>query len=174
MSRSMRFSALSAFFLLVGCATLPTGPSQLVLPGSGMSFGQFQNDDYLCRQYAYAQIGGVSPNQSAMASGAGSAALGAALGAAAGAAMGGGQGAAWGAGAGLLTGAMVGTSTASASGYAAQQSYDNAYIQCMYAKGHRVPVSGQFANPSPSVNSRPYASTPPPPPPGNPPPPPPR
>ncbi len=163
--------ALLVSALTSGCATLPTGPSQLVLPGTGMSFAQFQNDDYLCRQYAYAQIGGVSPNQSAMASGASSAALGAALGAAAGAAIGGGEGAAVGAGTGLLAGAAVGTSTASVSGYAAQQSYDNAYIQCMYAKGHRVPVSGQFATPS-TFSTRTYTKTPPPPPPGNPPPPP--
>ena len=179
MSRTMRFSSLLAFLLLAACATQPTGPSQLVLPGTGAGFAQFQSDDNVCRQYAFAQIGGVSPNQAAMASGAGSAALGAALGAAAGAAMGGGEGAAWGAGAGLLTGAMMGTSTASSSGYAAQQHYDNAYIQCMYAKGHRVPVAGQFANPYPTRN--PYANTPapaqrnpPPPPPGTPPPPPPR
>ena len=88
MSCTMRFSALMAFSLLAGCATQPTGPSQLVLPGTGMGFPQFQGDDYFCRQYAYAQIGGVSPNQATMTSGAASAALGAALGAAAGAAIG--------------------------------------------------------------------------------------
>ena len=29
--------------------------------------------------------------------------------------------------------------------YADQQRYDAAYIQCMYAKGHQVPVVGQFS-----------------------------
>jgi hypothetical protein len=29
--------------------------------------------------------------------------------------------------------------------YAEQQHYDAAYIQCMYTKGHQVPVSGQFS-----------------------------
>lgn len=171
---TMRFPALLLLTLLTGCATQPTGPSLLVLPGTGMSFNQFQNDDYSCRQYAYLQIGGVSPNESAMTSGVATAAIGTAVGAAAGAAFGGGQGAAVGAGTGLLAGSLIGTSTASTSSYAAQQSYDNAYVQCMYAKGHRVPVSGQFANPTPSVSRAPAQRTPPPPPPGNPPPPPPR
>jgi hypothetical protein len=51
-----------------------------------------------------------------------------------------------------------------------QQRYDFGYQQCMYAKGHRVPVAGRFADPHASS----YISPPPPPPPGTPPPPPPR
>jgi len=174
MSRTIGFSALFTLTLLAGCATQPTGPSQLVLPGTGMGFTQFQYDDSTCRQYAYYQLGGISPSQSALMSGAASAALGAALGAAVGAAFGGGQGAAIGAGSGLLAGSMAGASNASVTGLEAQQRYDNAYIQCMYAKGHRVPVSGQFSGYSPQPSRAPYATTPPPPPPGNPPPPPPR
>jgi len=38
-----------------------------------------------------------------------------------------------------------------------QRRYVYAYIQCMYAKGHRVPVPGQFTSPPPG-------GTPPPPP----------
>ena len=30
-----------------------------------------------------------------------------------------------------------------------QRRYDTAYIQCMYAAGHRVPVAGVFASPPP-------------------------
>ena len=30
-----------------------------------------------------------------------------------------------------------------------QRRYDYAYIQCMYGKGHRVPVPGQFTNAPP-------------------------
>jgi DNA/RNA endonuclease G (NUC1) len=55
--------------------------------------------------------------------------------------------------------------------YETQQYYDNAYIQCMYAKGHQVPVSGQFPNTTPQ-QSAPSSSNIPPPPPGLPPPPP--
>jgi hypothetical protein len=31
--------------------------------------------------------------------------------------------------------------------YDAQRRYDFAYIQCMYSKGHKVPVSGAYAGP---------------------------
>ncbi|MCG7756687.1 MAG: hypothetical protein LZF63_08525, partial [Nitrosomonas sp.] len=102
-------------------------------------------------------------------------------GAAAGAAIGGGQGAAIGAGTGLLAGGVVGSGTAETSGYMSQRQYDMSYIQCMYAKGHRVPVSGNITNDQPAntgsgpgIATPPANFTPPPPPPGNPPPPPPR
>lgn len=38
--------------LLTGCATLPSGPSVMVLPGTGKSLEQFQADDLVCRQWA--------------------------------------------------------------------------------------------------------------------------
>ncbi len=44
-----------------------------------------------------------------------------------------------------------------------QQRYDFAFTQCMYAKGHRVPVSGRYSDAAPPAAS-PSASTPPPPP----------
>ncbi len=68
---------------------MPIGPSILVLPGSGRSFEQFRSDDYVCRQFAFGQVQGVTPNQAAITTGVANAATGAALGAAAGAAMGG-------------------------------------------------------------------------------------
>jgi hypothetical protein len=37
---------------LTGCATIPTGPSVLVLPGPGKTLEQFQADDTVCRQWA--------------------------------------------------------------------------------------------------------------------------
>lgn len=149
---------------LAGCVSLPNSPSVMVLPGTGLSFEQFRLDDSLCQQYAYAQIGGVSANQAATNSGLTSAAAGTALGAGAGALIGGGTGAAVGAGAGLAAGGIAGSSSASQSAYATQQAYDVAYIQCMYAKGHRVPVTGQFSTaPSPArPSSRPLTVPPPP------------
>src|SRR5687768_16592299 len=167
--------------LLTACVHIPSGPSVMTLPGSGKSFDQFRSDEYECRQYAYEQVGGTTPRQASRTSGVESAAIGAGLGAAAGAAIGGGHGAAIGAGAGLLAGGLFGSSTATTSGYASQQRYDHSYIQCMYAKGHRVPVEGKITN-EPSSSNGMYRSTspppadfvPPPPPPGNPPSPPPR
>lgn len=175
------FLILLIAYLLAACVHLPSGPSVMTLPGSGKSFDQFRSDDYECRQYAHEQIGGNTPRQASRASGIESAAIGAGLGAAAGAAIGGGHGAAIGAGTGLLMGGLVGSSTATTSGYASQQRYDFSYIQCMYAKGHRVPVDGRITNDSSGnrgtarrISTPPVNFFPPPPPPGNPPPPPPR
>ena len=173
--------ALAAAALLGGCATFPSGPDILVLPGSTKSFEAFRADDAVCREFATAQIGGTTPAQAATAAGVGGAAVGAAIGAVAGAAFGGGSGAAIGAGAGLLTGAAVGTGYGNESWWTLQRRYDNAYLQCMYAKGNKVPLSTAYSS-SPSraqVSSAPPASSPypppnqPPPPPANQPPPPP-
>ncbi len=165
--------------LLTACVHIPSGPSVTTLPGSGKNFDQFRSDEYECRQYAHEQVGGNTPRQASRASGVESAAIGAGLGAAAGAAIGGGHGAAIGAGAGLLMGGLIGSSTASTSGYASQQRYDFSYIQCMYAKGNRVPIDGRITNGASSnrsaarrVSAPSAGFIPPPPPSGNPPPPP--
>lgn len=165
--------------LLTACVHIPSGPSVMTLPGSGKNFDQFRSDEHACRQYAHEQVGGNTPRQASRASGVESAAIGAGLGAAAGAAIGGGHGAAIGAGAGLLMGGLIGSSTASTSGYASQQRYDFSYIQCMYAKGNRVPIDGRITNGSSNnrsaarrVSAPSAGFIPPPPPPGNPPPPP--
>ncbi len=171
MSRFSKLFPLTALLAASGCASLPSGPSVMVLPGAGMSFDQFRNDDVICRQYAYFQVGGTTPRQTAVESGVTSAAVGTALGAATGAALGGGRGAAIGAGTGLLAGSVVGSGVASSSMYSQQERYNIAYIQCMYAKGHQVPVSGQFVNEAPP-QAAPSATNVPPPPDGYPPPPP--
>jgi hypothetical protein len=177
MSSLLRVAPLVALLMLGACTTIPTGPSVLVMPGTGKSFDQFRGDDADCRQFALSQVGGTTANDTAIESGMKSAAVGATVGALAGAAMGGHQGAAVGAGMGLLAGSAAGANAGQASGYGSQRRYDNAYIQCMYAKGDRVPVSGRMeVGPARAVNPPPApASTyaPPPPPPGYPPPPPP-
>lgn len=157
---------------LYGCASLPNAPSVMVLPGNGMSYEQFLNDEATCKRYAYLQIGGTLPNEAATQSGLATAAAGTAVGAAAGAAIAGGGGAAVGAGAGLAAGSVAGTAVADRSYYGTQRAYDTVFIQCMYAKGHRVPVSGQFSDTGVAV-SKPRSANIPPPPPGSPPAPPP-
>jgi uncharacterized protein YcfJ len=142
----------------------------MVLPGTGKSFDQFRADEAMCRQYAFDQIGGETAARAQESSAVTSAAVGAAIGAVAGAAIGGhSRDAAAGAGVGLVGGSLAGTSAANVSGYEAQRRYDIAYQQCMYAKGHLVPVYGRY-----TPAQAPAYSTPPPPPPGSPPPPPPR
>ena len=179
MNYSLRLSPLLALLVLGACTTMPSGPAVMVLPGTGKNFDQFRLDDGECRQYSNAQVGGNTPNQAASDSGVKSAAVGTLIGAAAGAAIGGGQGAAVGAGVGLAGGALAGTGAADHSSYNLQRRYDVAYTQCMYAKGHKVPVSGRFVaaepnRPAASPSPPPPPGTPPPPPPGTPPPPPPR
>ena len=111
--------------LLAGCATAPTGPGVLVLPGTGKSFDQFRADEQECRQHAQAQTAGGTD------------------------------------------GSLAGAGPAGPSSHTLQQRYDFAYTQCMYAKGHKIPMARQDAD---RYTPRPRASTPPPPPPaGNPP-----
>ncbi|MDT8364391.1 MAG: glycine zipper family protein [Nitrosomonas sp.] len=180
MVKLSKIFALSTTLSLAACISIPTGPSVMVLPGSGKDFAQFRHDDQLCRHYAYTQVGGKLPGEAARTSGVESTAVGTGLGAIAGTAIGGGQGAAIGAGTGLLAGSLAGTESASTSGFIAQQRYDIHYIQCMYVQGHRVPVAGavtgnpDIAQDSINIAEPPLGFTPPPPPPGNPPPPPPQ
>jgi len=170
--RVLPFIAAPMIFLS-GCVTMPTGPSVAAMPGNGKSFDQFRADDADCRNYAVSQAG--SAQEAANNSQVQSAALGTVIGALAGAAIGGsGRAAGVGAGAGLLFGAAAGGGASQASGYGVQRRYDAAYMQCMYAKGDRVPVNGRMMsqNGAPPPNNTYY---PPPPPPGSgyPPPPPP-
>jgi hypothetical protein len=172
MRRTLKRLPLVALIALSACVSVPTGPSALVLPGSRKTFDQFRTDDIACRQFAQEQIGGTTPGQAATDSGVLSAVVGTAVGAAAGAAFGGGEGAAIGAGAGLLIGSAAGAGAAAESSYTAQQRYDFGYEQCMYMKGHKVPVNGRFA--SSRRYETPTRAAPYPPPPDYPPPPPPR
>jgi hypothetical protein len=157
MMQTIRRSLISGMLLFGGCASLPSGPSVLVLPGTGKNFDQFRADDADCRQYAIMQTAGNTPGQTANDSVARSAVLGTVVGAAAGAAMGGQNSASIGAGTGLAVGALAGADAGDASAYDLQRRYDYAFMQCMYAKGHKIPVSGRFES------SRPSATAPPPP-----------
>ena len=102
--------ALAGTLLLAGaCATPPTEPGVLALPGTGKGLDEFNADDQECRKRA------ASPPPA------------------------GATGGSW---------------------SDQQRRYDFAYIQCMYVKGHRVPIPGAFTGVP--------AGGPPPPPPGKP------
>lgn len=158
-----RHFPLIVLLMLTGCTSMPSGPSVLVLPGTGKNFDQFRGDDMVCRQFAQEQLEGSTPNRVAAASGMSSAVVGTILGAAAGAAINGDRGASVGAGSGLALGGLIGTGTADSAAHSTQRRYDFGYQQCMYAKGHRVPVAGRFV-----TESALSAYPPPPPPPGTP------
>jgi len=174
--------------LLSGCATVPHGPSVMVLPGSSKSFEQFQADDAVCRQWASQRVG-TTAQKASTDSTVGGAVIGTVVGAAAGAALGAAAGnpaigAAAGAGVGLLGGTAVGASRGDAYGGSVQRRYDMSYTQCMYAKGNQVPAARgsrvqqpAYSSPAPPPPPPPppasaVSPTIPPPPPGPPPPPP--
>jgi len=89
------FMPSALVMVLTGCSTIPTGPSVLVLPGTGKEFGQFNNDEVQCRQLALTQITSTGKHPDSKEEG--------------------------------------------------QQSYDITYIQCMYGRGHRVPVPAELS-----------------------------
>ena len=161
--------------IVAACATLPPeGPTVMALPGTGQSFEQFRVDDAQCREYARQTIAPRTPASAAAESGATSAVVGTAIGAAVGAAVDGSSGVAVGAGVGLLAGSVAGVAAGNRSAYDLQQIYDQNYLQCMYARGQRVPVPAGYVLPGAYHDRPPRAAVPPPPPPpaGPPPPPP--
>jgi hypothetical protein len=94
--------AIIAGLLLAGCASVPSGPSFMALPGSAKTGDEFRADDTACRQIAAADANATK-----------------------------------------------------------QWRYDMAYLQCMYIKGHQIPVpSGTFAPAQGSPGSSPSAAAP--------------
>lgn len=161
MIHKLRLSCvLVVIAVLNACTSVPTGPSMLALPGTGKSFNQFRFDEADCSRYASAQVDGRTVNEAAADSGVKSAVVGTAIGATAGALLGGHNGAGVGAGSGLLIGSMAGVGAGESSGFNLQQRYDFAYHQCMYAKGHRVPVSGRLDYSRQPIQKSKYAPLP--------------
>jgi outer membrane lipoprotein SlyB len=145
MKRTQWMPLLLMVIAASGCATIPPGPSVMVMPGQGKPFETFQADDSTCRQWAQTQAGWQA-NETVNQNLAGGAVAGGLLGAAAGALIGAasgnvGPGAAIGAGAGLLAGTAMAHNQAYGSGWEVQRRYDNAYQQCMYAKGNQIPAT---------------------------------
>ncbi|MCC7346137.1 MAG: hypothetical protein IT538_01955 [Variibacter sp.] len=160
--------AMVAALAAAGCATVPTGPNIMVLPGPTKNFEQFQADQAGCQQYAFAAIGGQSAQQNAADAAVGSAAAATILGAAAGAIIGAatgnaGAGAAWGAGTGLLWGSAAGANAAGWSYAESQRRFDMAYAQCMFARGHQLPGRVAYRAPAgPAAPAYPPPNQPPP------------
>lgn len=150
--RAAMLGVFTPALLLSACAQTPMGPTVQVLPGPGKPFEQFQYESAGCKQYAEQAVGGQSQNANNQAIGAAAIGtlLGAGLGAAIGAAGGNaGTGAAVGAGVGLAGGAGLGAAGSSRTQMSIQQQYNNAYAQCMYAKGNSVPGYGPMMRQAP-------------------------
>lgn len=132
-----------SLLIVVGCATVPKGPSVMVLPSPGKPFEVFQAEDAICKQWATSQIG-QSPQETVNQNTVTGAVVGTVIGAGLGAAIGStsgdmGAGAAIGAASGLLFGTLSGADSARYYGSEAQRRYDIAYMQCMYSKGNQIP-----------------------------------
>ena len=144
MKKYKKATLLILALLLAGaCATVPAGPSVMVLPAPGKPFDLFQAEDAMCRQWAGQRIG-LSPQETINKNTATGAAVGTAVGAGLGAAVGAasghaGSGAVIGAAGGLLVGASSGAESGRYYGLEAQRRYDIAYQQCMYAQGNTIP-----------------------------------
>lgn len=158
----MRLATLFCALALAGCATAPSAPTVLVLPGVQKSSAQFNDDQARCQQQANAQ---VAPSVDAVNNqAAGSAVIGTLLGAAVGALFGSpyytSSAAAWGAGAGLMVGSSVGAGGAQAAQYNLQQRYDVAFAQCMVALGNQLPGQAGYRRVPRSVPPPPNARPP--------------
>ncbi len=128
--------------LLAGCAQTPLGPTVQVMPGPGKSFEAFRADQANCKAFAADQVRGQADNANQRAVGAAAltTALGVGIGALAGSVTGNvGAGAAIGGAAGVGVGAGIGAGNSGNEQYNIQQQYDNAFAQCMFAKGEQVP-----------------------------------
>lgn len=160
--RTIIFLSL-ALLVIGGCATIPSGPSVMVLPPPEKPFEVFQAEDAVCKQWAAQQIG-HSPqetvDQNTVTGAVAGTVIGAGLGAAIGSTSGDmGAGAAIGAASGLLLGTVAGADSARVYGWEAQRRYDIAYMQCMYSKGNQIPGV--------ATRTRSIQRMPPPPPPGS-------
>jgi hypothetical protein len=131
---------------MAGCAvTPPSNPTIVALPAKGKSLNEFQQDDYGCRNYASQVVNPAANSQQAQSAGLAAPALGTAGGAAAGALVGAGagnagSGAAVGAGSGLLLGSAMGATQHKRTEASLQQQYNNAYAQCITAKGNTIGI----------------------------------
>jgi hypothetical protein len=153
--RAASIGVMAPMLLLASCAQTPLGPTVQVMPGPGKPFDVFAADQAGCRQFAEASVAGQAQNANNRAVGA--AALTTVLGAGLGAAIGGGRGAAIGAASGAVGGTAIGANNSSVDQLSIQGQYDNAFAQCMFAKGNLVPGFGpmmvqQAASPVPNLS----------------------
>jgi outer membrane lipoprotein SlyB len=170
MKKSLKSAMLCGTTLLLSaCASTPMGPTVQVMPQQGKPFDVFAQEQEYCKGYADNQVRGQADraNSTGALEGIGGTILGAGLGAA----VGGGHGAAVGAAAGAIGGTAVGASTSGNEQRGIQTQYNNAYVQCMVAKGNQPeqrpvvhvapPTTVIYQSPPPTVI---YTAPPPPPP----------
>lgn len=129
--------AVTGAFLAVACAALPGGNSPTVeaLPGGGKDMVAFNTDDIACRTTARTRSSENTPLTSGMGLGVGEVVA---------------------SGRGKLTvrenadsttGSVYGGAPAADAGNpTSQQRFDTAYLQCMFSKGHKIPLKEQMSS----------------------------
>lgn len=145
MERRIGSRAARALIALIpafaGCSGVASGPVGLVMPGNGRSLAQFQYDDDQCRAYAVDRLGGVTPEAAAAMKLASSVIGAIGLFGLAGAVIDGARGARIGGAVGAVTAGLGAGLMGLSSSSALQTRLENAYMQCMYTQGHRLPAS---------------------------------
>jgi hypothetical protein len=148
---------------LAACTVAPpAAPTVVAMPGPGVSFNTFQQDDNYCRYYASQRSGSnggaAAASQSATNTAIGGTLLGTAAGALLGAAGGNaGVGAAIGAGSGLLLGSAAGGGNAQGAADSMQAQYNVAYAQCMVGHGNKMEGYAGGSGPSYGYGAPAYA-----------------
>lgn len=129
---------LAGGFLAVACSTLQGGssPTVEVLPGGGKDMVAFNADDIACRTTATSRVNERSPLPTGMGLGdrqevvASSRAQGTPRN-----------------NAEMSTGSVYGGAPAADAGVPTpQQRFDTAYVQCMFSKGHQIPLKEQLSS----------------------------
>jgi hypothetical protein len=154
MTRFRHWALIGGGFF-AACATVPSEPGVLVLPGAGKTYEQFHDEDAVCRRYAQDRVE-RTPEQAADDS--------VARGAGASDALTGVGSHDAGVGTAIGAGTAAGSAAAGTGADAVQARYDMSYLRCMDAKGNRVPPPpGPPGDPLPPP-AHPGANLPPPPP----------
>jgi uncharacterized protein YcfJ len=153
-------AGLAAIMLISGCASTPMGPTVRALPPAGKSFEQFDAENSYCKEYARREVSGQA--EAANEKAVGAALLGTAVGAGLGAAAGGGRGAGTGAAVGGTVGTAVGAGSSAQTQHSIQYQYDNAYAQCMVAKGNQLQQPVTVVHPAYTAPAVIYTAPPPP------------
>ena len=58
---TLAYLGLIPALALVGCVTVPAGPTVMVLPGRARAFEAFQADNFACQQFAQSSLGLNAP-----------------------------------------------------------------------------------------------------------------
>ena len=145
-TRKFRILVICAVVLALasGCATAPLGPTVSVMPAPGKPFELFQQEEKECQEFAAKNMKAYVDKINGEA--VGKAVVGTVIGIGIAALLLGGRGGGFGrrvVGTGAALGAAAGASQGAAdsanSSATLQEMFDNAFMQCMYAKGNQVP-----------------------------------